>query len=143
MLRLLEITYTNDKESVSLYDNYADETALSAAFDTKLGQAIKADAYKAELLVAFAQTGQILAQSYHTKDDTIELSPRLVWVNVSNGTETADQKKESTLLDLEGDFYAKRGAAKADDSIDAITLIGVDGKSVIVNDYWSRPTPVI
>lgn len=139
MLRLLEITYTNDKESAALYDNYADKTALSAAFDTKLGQAIKSDAYKAELLVAFAQTGQIIDQAYHTKDDSIALSPRLVSVIVTDGAETADQKKENTLLDLEGDFYTKRGTAKADSDVDAITLIGIDGKSVIINDYWARP----
>ena len=139
MLRLLEVTYENNKESVALYDNYVDETALSAAFDTKLGQHIKSEDCKAELLVAFAQTGLIINQAYHTKDETIELSPRLVWVTVSDGVETADQKKEDNLTALEGDFYTKRGAAKSDTNIDAITLIGVDGKAVITNDYWSRP----
>lgn len=144
MLRLLEVTYTNGKESVALYptdgqEPFKDETALSAEFDTKMGAAMKADAFKAELLVAFAQTGQIIAQGYHTKDETISLSPRMIWVEVKNGAESADQSKKDNMNALEADFYTKRGSAKKDPTVDAITILGVDGKSVVINDYWSRP----
>lgn len=139
MLRLLEITYSNDKETPALYDSFADETALTAEFDTKLGQAMKSDAVKAELLVAFAQTGQIIAQGYVSHDDTVSLSPRLVWVSVSDGVESADQSKKTNVEELSADFYIKRGSAKKNKDIDAITILGVDGKSVTINDYWSRP----
>ena len=139
MLRLLEVTLANDKESAAIYDNFADETALTAEFDTKLGAAMKADAFKAELLVAFAQTGQIIAQAYTSKGDEYSLSPRMVWVEVKNGVESADQSKKADMNTLEADFYIKRGTAKKDSTVDAITILGVDGKSVIIDDYWSRP----
>ena len=139
MLRLLEVTLANDKESAAIYDSFADETALTAEFDTKLGAAMKADAFKAELLVAFAQTGQIIAQAYTSKGDEYSLSPRMVWVEVKNGVESADQSKKTDMNTLEADFYTKRGTAKKDSTVDAITIIGVDGKAVVIDDYWARP----
>ena len=139
MLRLLEVTLANDKESAAIYDNFVDETALTAEFDTKLGAAMKADAFKAELLVAFAQTGQIIAQAYTSKGDEYSLSPRMVWVEVKNGAETANQAKKDDMNTLEADFYIKRGTAKKDATCEAITIIGVDGKSVVIDDYWARP----
>ena len=138
MLYLFELTLT-DKESAAIYNNYEDETALSADFDTKFGQAIKSDAYNAELLVAFAQTGKIIAQGYTAKGNEYTLSPRLVWVNVTDGEETADQKKCTDAENLEAEFYIKRGSAKKNADIDAITLIGIDGKAVAISDYWARP----
>lgn len=139
MLRLLEVTLANDKESAAIYDNFADETALTAEFDTKLGAAMKADAFKAELLVAFAQTGQIIAQAYTSKGDEYSLSPRMIWVEVKNGVETANQAKKDDMNTLEADFYIKRGTAKKDSTVDAITILGVDGKAVVIDDYWARP----
>ena len=137
MLYLFELTLT-DKESAAIY-NYSDETALTADFDTKFGQAMKSDTYNAELLVAFSQAGEIIAQGYTSKSDEYALSPRLVWVNATDGEETADQKKCTDAENLEAEFYIKRGSAKKNADISAITLIGMDGKAVAISDYWARP----
>ena len=143
MFRLLEVTLT-DKETAAIYDNYADETALTADFDTKMGQAMKADAYKAELLVAFDHAGKIYAQGYTSKGDEYTLSPRLVWVTATAQGETADQAKKNDMETLEADFYIKRGAAKKNSDVLAIFNLGIDGKSVVINDYWVRPIePVV
>lgn len=144
MFYLLEATYTNNKESVALYpvegaEPFANETELTAEFDTKMGAAIKAEAFKAELLVAFDHTGKIYSQGYHTKDSEIALSPRLVSVKATEEGETANQYKETDMNILEGDFYSKRGAAKKDENVKAIMLMGINGKSVTVDDYWVRP----
>lgn len=146
MLRLLEVTYSNDKESAALYDGFADVTALTADFDTKMGAAIKADAYKAELLVAFDDNCKIYASGYHSKDESVSLSPRLVWVTQDNNEETANQSKENDMNALEGDFFTKRGSAKKNVDVKAITLIGVNGKGIDTRycDHWVRPIePVI
>lgn len=143
MLRLLEVTLT-DKETAAIYDNYVDETALTADFDTKMGQAMKADTYKAELLVAFDHTGKIYAQGYNSKGDEYTLSPRLVWVTVTAQGESADQSKKDDMNTLEADFYIKRGSAKKNNDVLAILNIGINGKSVVINDYWVRPIePVV
>ena len=94
MLRLLEITYTNDKESAALYDGFADVTALTADFDTKMGAAIKADAYKAEYLLAFDDEGNIYSEGYDSKDSEVTLNPRLVFVTKTAEGATANQSKE-------------------------------------------------
>lgn len=139
MYRLLEVTYTNDKETAAIYDNFADETALTAEFDTKMGQAIRAEAYKAELLVAFDETGRVYAQGFDSKDDTITLSPRLVWVSNDNDGETANQKKCNDMNDLKAEFYIKRGSAKKNADTKAFALVGVNGQKVVITDYWARP----
>lgn len=137
MFRLLEITLT-DKETSAIYDNFADETALTAEFDTKMGAAMKADAYKAELLIAFDNTGKIYAQGFTSKGDEYTLSPRLIWVTATNEGETANQSKKDSVEILEADFYSKRGSAKKNADVLAILNLGVDGKSVVINDYWVR-----
>lgn len=140
MLRLLEITYSNDKESAALYDGFVDVTALTADFDTKIGAAMKAEAYKAEMLVAFDEKGKIYAQGYDSKDDTVTLSPRLVWVTADNSGESANQTKENDLNSLKADMYTKRGSAKKNADVKSIALIGIDGKGYVAfSEYWSRP----
>lgn len=144
MLYLFEVTYTNNKESVALYptsgqEPFADETALTAEFDTKMGAAMKADAYKAELLVAFDHTGHIFAQGYDSKDEEVSLSPRHIWVQADSNGETANQASKVDLRTLEADIYSKRGSAKKNTDIKAILNLGVDGKSVVINDYFVRP----
>lgn len=139
MLRLLEVTYTNNKESAALYDGFADVTALTAEFDTKMGAAIKADAYKAEYLLAFDDEGNIYSEGYDSKDSEVTLSPRLVFVTKTVEGATANQSKEDSLTALKGDFYTKRGAAKKNANTKGILLIGIDGRMVIYSDNWARP----
>ena len=144
MYRLLEVTYSNNKELVAIYptegqEPFADVTALTAEFDTKMGAAIKAEAYKAELLVAFDDEGHIYEQGYDSKDAEVKLSPRLVFVTKTAEAVTANQSKEDSLTALKGDFFAKRGAAKKSTDVKGILLIGIDGKAVLYSDNWARP----
>ena len=171
MLYLVEISYANDKESVAIYPNdnhpeYADETALLAEFEDKLGTAMNSDAIKAEMLIGFDSTGRILerqsgedkrkAITYHVKTkevtETVDgkevteivpaasLSPRLITVKNQNGTEVANQsKKDSTTL-LEGAWHKVMGSAMADATVKALLCMGVANEYVSFNDYWTRPT---
>ncbi len=139
MYRLLEVTYTNGKESAALYDSFSNETELTAEFDTKMGAAIKADAYKAEYLLAFDDNCNIYAQDYHSKDAEITLNPRLVWVTTTAEGATANQSKEDNMSILKGDFFSKRGSAKRNTDVKAIMLMCFNGKVVDIKDYWARP----
>ena len=147
MLYLLEITYT-DKESTAIYKDYADELALSAEFDTKLGQAMKADSYLGEVLVAFDSTGKIIDSAFHYKDGVeAPISDYLVTVTRTAVEETYNRTKETDLNDLQGDAYVKRGAAKNNADVLAILNLGITSGAIVVNDYWEReieepePTP--
>lgn len=144
MLYLLEITYT-DKETPAIYptegqEPFADELALSAEFDTKLGQAMKAQAYKGEVLVAFDSTGKIIDSAFHYKDNVeAPISDRLVTVTKTEDGETVTPKKENSLTEMQGDAYVKRGAAKKNADVLAILNLGVTSGAIVVNDYWERP----
>ena len=142
MLRLLEITYT-DKESVALYDNFADETALIAEFETKLGQAMKAEAYKVEMLVAFGSDGTVVAQGYDSKDNAIALSPRLVFVTTKNGVETANQSKCADVNDLIAEHHIKKGTFMKDATVDSFMLMNISGTQTGNIEFWSRPIEVV
>ena len=148
-LYLLELSYT-DKESQALYpaegqEPYADELALSATFDIKLGQAMKSDAYKGEVLVAFDSTGKIIDSAFHYKDNVeAPISDRLVTITKTASGESPSLKKETSLNALEGDAYERRGNAKNDPTKLAILNLGVTGSTIVLNDYWSRPSvPVV
>ena len=62
-----------------------------------------------------------------------------MWVSVSDGVESADQSKKTSIDELNADFYIKRGSAKKNVDISTIAILGIDGKAVIINDYWYRP----
>lgn len=140
MYRLLEVTLT-DKESVAIYDTYADKTAMLADFETKTGQAMKADAYHAELLVAFDSVGNIYNQKLICKSEEYTLSPRMVWVQIKSGTESADQGKKADANTLEADYHIKKGSAMADNTISQIYIMGFDGKEISISDFWMRDEP--
>lgn len=135
MLTLLEATYT-DKETVALYTNFDTETAILAEFETKLGQAMKAEAYKAELLIAFDHTGRILAQGSDFKEE-VTFSPRLIWVeSTANGEGEPNQGRKADAKTLVADYHIKKGSAMKNATIKGILLLGIDNTSVIINDYW-------
>ena len=140
MLYLLEATYT-DKESQALYDTYSDETALIGAVETKLGQAMKSEAIKAEVLVAFDSTGKIYSQQYHSKDGSVSLSPRLVWIVTDAQGESANLQKYDTALEAEANYHLKRGTAMGNADVKAILTMTVNGSfpCVGLKELWSRP----
>lgn len=154
MLHLLEVTYTNNKESVAIYptedqEPYANETELWSAFETKLGQAEAAEAYKAEMLIGFDSTGRILERrnedvvkrtiAYHTKDNTITLSSRLVTVLNTNQCEVANQSKKENRTILDADCHKFMGAAMANVNAKSCCVMGIeDGANLYYKDYWYR-----
>ena len=140
MYRLLEVTLT-DKESPAIYDSYADKTAMLADFETKTGQAMKADAFHAELLVAFDSVGNIYNQKLISKGEEYTLSPRMIFVQTKNGTETADQAKKADVNTLEADYHIKKGSAMADNTISQIYIMGFDGEEISISDFWMRNQP--
>ena len=142
MLYLLEATYT-DKETQALYDTYADETALVGAVETKLGQAMKSDTIKAEWLVAFDSAGRIIVQKYHTKDDSVKLSNRLVWITTDSEGEHANLQKYDTPLEAEANYHLKRGSAMENADVKSILTMIIDGSLVMVKEFWSRPIEVV
>lgn len=143
MYILYESTYT-DKESVSLYTNYTTENDLLADFETKLGQAMKAEAYKGEVLIAFDHTGRIYATGSDFKDEETTFSPRLIWVeSTAEGESQPNQSKKTDLKTLEADYHVKKGSAMKNADIRGILLIGLDGTSVVINDYVVNPVPEV
>lgn len=141
MYRLLEVTLT-DKESVAIYDTYADKTAMLADFETKTGQAMKADAFHAELLVAFDSVGNIYNQTVISKGEEYSLSPRMLWVQTKNGEETVEHSKKADANTLEADYHIKKGSAMADNTISQIYIMGFDGEEISISNFWMRDEPV-
>lgn len=139
MFYLLEAKYT-DKESQALYSNFTTETELMSALETKLGQQMKDNACKAELLIAFNGTGHIYAQQYHSKDDSIKLSNRLVWITVDAEGEHPNMQKYDTKVEAEAYYHIRRGDAMSPDSnVNAILTMIVNESYVGLKQYWSRP----
>jgi hypothetical protein len=138
MYILLEATYT-DKESIALYTNFATKNDILAEYETKLGQAMKAEAYKGELLIAFEHTGKILAQGSTFKDE-VTFSPRLVWVqSTAQGESDPDQSKKADRNILEADYHIKKGSAMKNSDVKGLLLLGIDNTSIVINDYYVRP----
>lgn len=138
MFYLLEAKYT-DKESQALYSNYATETELVGAVETKLGQQMKDNGCKVELLVAFDHTGKIYKQAYHTKDDSIVLGNRLVWIPADAEGEHPNMQKYDTELEAESYYHVRRGEAMSNTNIKSILTMLVNSTFVKMNEYWVRP----
>ena len=142
MYILLEATIT-DKESVALYHKNGDkeytEHEVLAEFETKLGQAMKAEAYKGELLIAFEHTGKIIKQASVIKDN-VSFSPRLVWVqSTAQGEGEPDQSKKADRNILEADYHIKKGTAMKNSDVKGLLLLGIDNTNIVINDYYVRP----
>lgn len=142
MYILLEATYT-DKESVAIYTNFATENDILAEYETKLGQAMKAEAYKGEMLIAFDHTGKILAQGSTFKEE-VSFSPRLIWVqSTAQGEGEPNQSKKTDSNELIADYHIKKGSAMKNSDIKAILLLGLENTSVVINDYYVRPIEIV
>jgi hypothetical protein len=139
-LYLLEAKYTTE-EKQALYSDYETETELISAVETKLGQQMKDNGCKVELLIAFDGVGNILAQHYHTKDETIELSNRLVWVTTDSQGEHPQMQKYDTADEAESYYHIRRGEAMDNEHTDVKTFFRmiINGSYVGLHDYWMRP----
>ena len=141
MFYLVEVSYT-DKESQALYSNYENENDLLGAVETKLGQAMKSEATKAEYLLAFDQTGKIFAEEHHTKDTSIVLSDRLIWVTADSNGETPNMQKYDSALETEANYHLKRGSAMNNSDVQAILAMTINAAGVVLNSYYVKPVIV-
>ena len=138
MYILYEAIYT-DKESVAIYTNFSTENDILAEYETKLGQAMKTEAYKGELLIAFDHTGKILVQGSTFKDE-VTFSPRLIWVqSTAQGEGEPNQSKKTDSNELIADYHIKKGSAMKNGDIKGILLLGIDNTRIVINDYYVRP----
>lgn len=145
MYRLYECVY-DTKENVAIYptatqEPFADELALRAEYETKLGADMKADAYKAGFLIAFDDDGNIYANESFIKED-VSLGYRLITVTTKNDVTTPNQTPCANLTTTKGEYHAKRGAAMKDSAISSILEIGINGLDIIegLKSKWVRPT---
>lgn len=156
MYILMEVTLT-DKETQSYYTNYKNETALMGEVETKLGQAMKSDIIKAELLIACDHTGKIIDSKFYmvdrlNKDGVIQPMPeegeedtyipftfanRLLWVTSNKQGETPNLQQYDSAKEAEANYHLKRGTAMQDANTLAILTMMLEN-GVTANEYWVR-----
>ena len=161
MFRLIEITRISDTESQAILD-FESEIEASGELHSKLGAAMKAETYQAELLLLLNNIGEIVESGSHFKTyeveeeietdggetETItteveyELSPRLIEIKVTD-SEAANMSKYNTTFDVTANYHTKLGAAKKNADVRAEMLRGIDGKGNQVEyTYWVRPIEI-
>lgn len=161
MFRLIEITRIADTESQAILD-FESEVEASGELHSKLGAAMKAETYQAELLILLDNIGKIVESGSHFKTyeveeeveteggetETItteveyELSPRLIEIKVTD-SEVANVSKYNTTFDVTANYHSKLGSAKKNLAVKAEMLRGIDGKGNQVEyTYWVRPIEI-
>ena len=161
MFRLIEITRISDTESQATLD-FASEVEASGELHSRLGAAMKAETYQAELLLLLNNIGEIVERGTHFKTyeveeeietdggetETItteveyELSPRLIEIKVTD-SEAANVSKYNTTFDVTANYHSKLGSAKKNLAVKAEMLRGIDGKGNQVEyTYWVRPIEI-
>lgn len=161
MFRLIEITRISDTESQATID-FASEVEASGELHSRLGAAMKAETYQAELLLLLNNIGEIVERGTHFKTyeveeeietdggetETItteveyELSPRLIEIKVTD-SEAANVFKYNTTFDVTANYHSKLGSAKKNLAVKAEMLRGIDGKGNQVEyTYWVRPIEI-
>lgn len=161
MFRLIEITRVADTESQAILD-FESEVEASGELHSKLGAAMKAETYQAELLILLDNIGEIVESGSHFKTYEVEeeveteggetetitteveyaLSPRLIEVKVTD-SEAANMSKYNSTFDVTANYHTKLGAAKKNANVRAEMLRGIDGKGNQVEyTYWVRPIEI-
>lgn len=161
MFRLIEITRIADTESQAILD-FESEVEASGELHSKLGAAMKAETYQAELLILLDNIGEIVESGSHFKTYEVEeeveteggetetitteveyvLSPRLIEVKVTD-SEAANMSKYNSTFDVTANYHSKLGSAKKNLAVKAEMLRGIDGKGNQVEyTYWVRPIEI-
>lgn len=139
MYRLIEVTYTNNKESQAIYP-HDDAVTLEADFETKLGQAMLNNTD--ELLICLDNIGKVVKgsndASLSAKHGTHSFSPRLYECKTSN-TEEADVSKYDDENTLHARFHTKKGAAMNDVTVKQEVLFGFVNDTQVEYCQWVRP----
>lgn len=155
MYRLIDITYSGDKESQAYY-NYESLTQAMGEFETKVGSYLKSEAIVASILMVLDNVGNVVTTNGNTLFNTkgvggvveegaeptgYEFKPRLIEINTfDTGEETTDISKYDNDQLVETNFHSKWGAAIKNGSMRAKMLKGINGVgSQTCYTYWVRP----
>ena len=157
MYRIIDLTYSGDKESQAYY-NYESLTQAMGEFESKIGSYLKSDAIVASIVMVLDNVGNVVTTNgntlFHTKGVGIvepveegeeptgyEFKPRLIEINTfDNGEETMDISKYDTNQLVEANFHSKWGTAIKKGSMRAEMLKGIDGfGNQTCYTYWIRP----
>jgi len=157
MYRIIDLTYSGDKEGQAYY-NYESLTQAMGAFESKIGSYLKSDAIVASIVMVLDNVGNVVTANgntlFHTKGVGIvdpveegeeptgyEFKPRLIEINTfDSGEETMDISKYDTDALVEANFHSKWGAAIQNGSMRAKMLKGINGTGgQTCYTYWVRP----
>lgn len=142
MLRLVEITFTNDKETQAIYP-YEDRISLEAAYETKLGQAMLSNTD--ELLIALDNIGKVVIgsndASLASKVGSHSFAPRLYEAKTTD-TEEVDITKYDEEATLHARFHTKKGAAMNNADVKQEVLVGFVNTNIVEYCQWVRPIEI-
>lgn len=132
MFRLIELSYTNEKESQAIYP-FETKDALEGEYESKLGTNMEANIDS--ILIGVDNIGAVL---FSAKVGEHEFSPRLYEAKYTTD-EAVDLAKYDTVELTSARFHKKKGAAIKDDTCRQEVLVAFDGNaSVFEYCHWVR-----
>lgn len=140
MLRLLEITFADNKESQAIY-SYDTMDALEGSFETKLGQAMLNSTD--ELLIGLNNVGVVI---FSGKVGEHVFLPRLYEAKTTTASseEAVDLAKYDDENTAHARFHTKKGAAINSGTCTQEVLYGFDGNGNYLDycHWMPKPSPV-
>lgn len=132
MFRLIELSYTNDKEAQAIYP-FETKDALEGEYESKLGTNMEANIDC--ILIGLDNIGTVL---FSAKVGEHEFSPRLYEAKYLN-EEVVDLAKYDTVELTSAKFHRKKGAAIKNTDCRQEILVAFDGNGgVFENCHWVR-----
>lgn len=132
MYRLIELSYTNNKESQALYP-FDTKDALEGEYETKLGTNMEANIDC--ILIGLDNIGTIL---FNAKTGEHEFSPRL-YEALTTMTEEVDLSKYDTIEIASARYHRKKGWAIKNDNCKQEVLVAFDGNANVFECcHWVR-----
>ena len=120
MYRLIELSYSNEKESQAIYP-FDTKDALEGEYETKLGTNMEANVES--VLIGLDNIGAVL---FNAKVGEHEFSPRLYEAKYTE-EEAVDLAKYDTVELASARFHKKKGAAIKDNNCKQEVLLAIDG----------------
>lgn len=132
MYRLIELSYTNEKEAQAYYP-FETKDALEGEYESKLGTNMEANLDS--ILIGVDNIGTVI---FSAKVGEHEFAPRLYEAKYTTD-EVVDLAKYDTTEIASARFHKKKGAAIKDDTCKQEVLVAFDGNaSVFEYCHWVR-----
>lgn len=132
MYRLIELTYTGDKESQALYPFETKDT-LEGEYEDKLGTNMLANTDC--ILIGLDNIGNVL---FNAKVGGHEFAPRLYEAKYTT-EEVVDLSRQDTVEVASGRFHKKKGAAIKSADCRQEVLVAFDGNGAVFEScHWVR-----